>query len=210
LDPILRRILVFCTAGATPVIALVADGKILRQWRAPQTEGLAASLPEAVAQLMANEPAPDAIAAITGPGSFTGIRAGLALAAGLANGFHCKLIGVTQSEAFAQSLPNLDGRALWTAIDSKRGRVFLDRGEGFAATDLATLKRPAQPIAVAGDAALEVVATLAARDANVMLTSQHQPDPLAVAAAAQLRHQGALPPLPAEPLYVDAPAVTGR
>jgi hypothetical protein len=62
-----------------------------------------------------------------------------------------------------------------------------------------------QPIAVAGNAAVEVAARLAARGADVMLTDARLPVGTHVAQVGALRHAGALPPLAAQPLYVDPP-----
>lgn len=202
------RILSVSTAGQHPAVALVVDGEVSRAWHAPALEGLAAALAPAVAEIMQGEDKPDLVAVCVGPGSFTGIRAGLALAQGLADGYGCRLIGVTQAEAFAHALPLLGERRLWSAIDSRRGRIFLDRGEGFAGTELAGLTRPAEAVAVAGDAAVLLAATLAARGANVMLTSAREAEPRHVAMVALQRAEGLLPPLAAEPLYIDAPAVT--
>jgi hypothetical protein len=52
---------------------------------------------------------------------------------------------------------------------------------------------------------MAVAARLAARGTDTMLTTARLPQPLQVAAIGLRRHQGALPPLPPVPLYVDAP-----
>jgi tRNA threonylcarbamoyladenosine biosynthesis protein TsaB len=97
-----------------------------------------------------------------GPGSFTGLRAALSLAHGLASG-GLPLVAVTVAEALAEEVGPLAGRVLWTAIDNRRGRVFLDRCGALTAVALNDLPVPAAPVAVAGDAAVEVMAALAAR-----------------------------------------------
>ena len=77
-----------------------------------------------------------------GPGSFTGIRAGLALAHGIALAAGVPVVGVTVGEALADSLPYLGERQLWVAIDSRRGRVFLERDDTVVATPLDALPTP--------------------------------------------------------------------
>ena len=52
----------------------------------------------------------DLVAVTVGPGSFTGIRAALALAHGLALAAGVPVIGVTVGEALADALPHLGDR----------------------------------------------------------------------------------------------------
>jgi tRNA threonylcarbamoyladenosine biosynthesis protein TsaB len=151
----------------------------------------------------------DLIAVTVGPGSFTGIRGGVALAQGLGLAADRPVIGVTVGEALADSLTDslafIGDRTLWCAIPSRRGRVFLDTGQKVLSLAITNLPDPHGPIAVAGPAAAEVAARLAARGADVMLTDASLPTGRHVAAVAERRFRGALRPLAAEPLYVDAP-----
>jgi tRNA threonylcarbamoyl adenosine modification protein YeaZ len=147
----------------------------------------------------------DLVAVTVGPGSFTGIRAGVALAHGIALAAGVPVVGVTVGEALADSLPHLGERDLWVAIDSRRGRIFLERDGAVIATPLDDLPLPRGKVAVAGDAAPTVAAWLAARDADVMLTDARLPLARHIAVAAATRFQGGLPPLPPQPLYVDPP-----
>ena len=116
------------------------------------------------------------------------------------------MVGVTVGEAMAEALPHLGERPLWVAIDSRRGRVFLERpGMPVGAYALDALPIPAHPVALAGDAAPAVAAALAARGVDVMLTDIRLPLVRHVALAAARRHRGELPALAAQPLYVDPP-----
>lgn len=205
----MRRVLALDSALAICAVAVVQDDQVLAEQQAAQQRGEAARLPvmaESVlraAGLAATDL--DLIAVTVGPGSFTGIRAGLALAHGLALAAGRKLVGVSVGEALAEALAGLDGRGVWAAIDSRRGRVFLERDGRVAAVSLDALPEPAGPVALAGDAAAEVAARLAARGHDVMLTDARRPHPLHVALAARRRVAGQLPPRPPQPLYVDPP-----
>lgn len=207
----MRQILALDSALARCSAAVVRNGHVLAQQQEALARGQAARLPvmaEAVlraAGLAATDL--DLIAVTLGPGSFTGIRSALALAHGLALATDRPLVGVSVGEALAEALPPLADRMLWSAIDSRRGRVFLERDGAVTAFQLDDLPDPTGPIALAGDAAAEVAARLAARGNDVMLTDARLPMPPAVARAAARRMEHELPPRPAQPLYVDPPEV---
>jgi tRNA threonylcarbamoyl adenosine modification protein YeaZ len=152
----------------------------------------------------------DAVGVTVGPGSFTGLRAALALAHGIALGAGCPVVGVTVGEAIAEAFPQLGTRRLWTAIDSRRGRVFLDRGpngseDDIASFELANLPVPDGPVAIAGDAAILVAACLAASGVDVALTDLREALPRHVAVAAARRLARELSPREAQPMYIDPP-----
>jgi hypothetical protein len=114
-------------------------------------------------------------------------------------------VPVTVAEALADSLPRLGERALWTAIDSRRARVFIGAGGEWAAYALDALPEPDRPVALAGNAAAEVACALAARGCDVMLTDARVPMPRHIALVAARRLRGELPALAAQPLYIDPP-----
>ena len=146
------------------------------------------------------------VAVTVGPGSFTGLRAALSLAQGFATARGLPLVPVTVAEAFVEALPHLGGRTLWVAVDSRRKKMFLDQGAGMRSVGLLDVTRPDRPVALAGNAARELAAVLAARGADVMLTDERRVRARDVARAALRRRAGELPPLDAVPLYVDPPA----
>jgi tRNA threonylcarbamoyladenosine biosynthesis protein TsaB len=156
----------------------------------------------------------DRLAVTIGPGSFTGLRAGLATARGLALATGLPLIGITTLEALAAAVPaaEREGRRLVAALDSKRAEIYL---QSFAA-DLARLDSPvaSRPeayaatiapetrVVVAGDAAEAMREVLAARGCAVTLASSGPaPDPVVIAVLAATRPVPAIPPAP---LYVHA------
>jgi tRNA threonylcarbamoyl adenosine modification protein YeaZ len=147
----------------------------------------------------------DLVAVIVGPGSFTGIRAGIALAHGIALAVGVPVLGVTVGEALADSLPYLGTRELWVAIDNRRGRIFLERAGKVTVSSLDELPVPDAKVAVAGDVAARVAATLAARDADVILTDARFAAPRHIAIVAERRSKGGLRPLPPQPLYIEPP-----
>ncbi len=137
------------------------------------------------------------IAAVTGPGSFTGLRATLALAQGLALGTGAMLHGVASGEALRHTVAThaaggAHGLPLWCVTVARRDRVFLERaGDAHPqAFMLEALPVPVQPVLLAGDAAETVAAALARAGARARCSGVTRPDPVAVAALA---------------LYVDPP-----
>jgi len=193
------------------VAAILSDDQVLARRQRLVQRGQATMLPimvEAVFDEAALSPAElDMIAATIGPGSFTGIRAALALAHGIGLAAGVPVIAVTVGEALAEALPRFRRRQLWSAIDNFRGEVFLERAGRVVDIALDHLPIPDGPVAIAGDAAIEVAARLAARNADVMLTDAKLPQPSHIAMAARRRHSGRLPPRPPQPLYVEPLAV---
>ena len=200
------RVLALDAALARCSAAVVADGIVLAQRSQDAARGHAALLPVMVRAVLDDAPGVlDFVAVTVGPGSFTGIRAGLALAHGIVLSLGIPVIGVTVGEALAAALPPLLGRTLWSTIDSRRDRIFLETADTVIAYDLGALPSPIGPVAIAGDASIQVTARLAARDFDVMLTNARMPSAWAIAAAGADRFAGRLPPRDAQPLYVDPP-----
>lgn len=203
------RILALDSAVARCSATLVADGAVIAGYQQDLDRGHASVLP-----VMAQDCLQDAgvhaadldlIAVTVGPGSFTGIRGGIALAQGIGVAADRPIIGVTVGEALADSLPQLGGRALWCAISSRRGRIFLEVPDNVLSLAVAEIPDPLGPVAIAGDAAADIASRLAARGANVMLTDARLPTGRHIAQVAERRFLGTIRPLPAEPLYVDPP-----
>ena len=202
---------------------LDAEGRCLAAAAAEAERGHATLLPTLAARVLGEAGLPAsalrAVAVGVGPGGFPGLRAALALAQGIAfDAGGLPVIGVTTGEALLAALTEEErrGRAVWAALDTKRGRVMLERFAPGAAVpegppapfEERELPQPAGPVAVAGDAAPAVAARLLARGADALLTGTRLPDSVALGRVALLRLAGALPPRMAEePLYGEPPAV---
>ena len=204
------RILVLDSALARCTAALVVDDAVLTARSEIRKQGQESVLPVMAQQVLAETSRLrgawiDLVAVTVGPGSFTGIRAGLALAHGIGAALGVPIIGVTVGEAIADAFPHLGDRVLWTVTDSRRGQIFLERDGETASLTQEALPIPAGKVAVAGAAALQVAARLAASGANVMLTDARFALPRHIALVAARRHAGTLPPRSAQPLYVDSP-----
>jgi tRNA threonylcarbamoyladenosine biosynthesis protein TsaB len=64
-----------------------------------------------------------AVVAASGPGSFTGLRVGLSLAKGIAQGLDIPIIGVSSLESMANQLPFVE-HTVCTLLSSRRGEVI--------------------------------------------------------------------------------------
>jgi tRNA threonylcarbamoyladenosine biosynthesis protein TsaB len=211
------RILALDGSLARASAALWVDGTVVARRATAGERVQPTALPPMAEELLKEGGAPDAVAVVVGPGGFTGLRTAIALAEGIALGLGVPVIGVTTGEALAAALPEAlrAGREVWAAVDTKRGRVALERLAPGAFAAVAPpvvlgerdLPRPSGPVAVAGDAAPVVAARLLAREADAVLTDSRLPDAAAAAGVAALRLRGAIPPRRAAPLYAEPPAV---
>jgi len=174
--------------------------------------GQAACLPALVAEVLAAAgPDPIGLVAVTiGPGSFTGLRAGLALAHGLAAGWGCPIVGVGIAEALARQVApdratGTVAPPIWVALHSRPGRVFLARDDTLASHQLDALPQVTGLPILTGNAAAAVAERLRDRGDQVDLRTADLPSPACIAVIALQRYRGERPALPAQPLYIDAP-----
>ncbi|HBK08557.1 MAG TPA: tRNA (adenosine(37)-N6)-threonylcarbamoyltransferase complex dimerization subunit type 1 TsaB [Acetobacteraceae bacterium] len=203
------RILALDSAVGRCSATIVSDNEVIAGYQQDLDRGHASVLP-----IMARDCLRDAgiqageldlVAVTVGPGSFTGIRAGVALAQGIALAAGIPVIGVTVGEAIADALPQLGGRHLWCVTASRRGRIFLETGAEVLSLAISDLPNPLGSVAIAGGEAAAVASRLAARGVNVMLTDARMPTGRHIASVAERRFLGTIRPLAAEPLYVDPP-----
>lgn len=218
------KILALDSATTACSVALWAEGTVLASESIVQDRGQAEALLPMVERVRAKAgldlSAVDRLAVTVGPGHFTGLRAGLATARGLALALGRPLIGITTLQAVAAGVSAAEraGASLVVALDSKRAEAYFQvfdeqlqpqtapvarQPEEFAADLLA---RGALRYVIAGDAGAPLLVAL--RNAGVVLalaTAAPRPDAAIVAALA------ALAPLedgPPRPLYLHAPETT--
>ena len=201
-----HRVLALDASGAVASVGIV-DGRSLVAYRqAPSGSGLADRLAAMLAEILAEagiEPLSiEAVAVIIGPGSFTGIRASLALAHGFGQSLDVPVHGVRLSDAFGCDLAGLT-RPLWIAATARRGFVFIERaGEAVCCAE-ADLPVPLRPVAIAGEAAELVAARY--DEGEMMVIAARRPSLLGIADALRARLASGAAPIEALPLYVEPP-----
>jgi tRNA threonylcarbamoyladenosine biosynthesis protein TsaB len=176
-----------------------------------QAEALVPMIESVMTAANAAYPDLDRIAVTVGPGSFTGVRVGLATARGIALAAGKPAIGVTTMEVLAAAVPP-QLLPILVAIDTKRGDLYVQQ---FAA-DKAPLSEittvtPAQlgdwietgNCTVIGDGARIAATALGSR--AIISEADAFPDTALIAHIGARRAPQPGGPLP---LYVHAPAVT--
>jgi tRNA threonylcarbamoyladenosine biosynthesis protein TsaB len=210
------------SAGAGASAAVLRDGAIASRRTALRAHGQAEILMPMIAEVLGEAGIAatglDLIGVAIGPGSFTGLRVGIAAGRGLALAAGVPARGVSSFRALAAQVSTSarEGRPLIVALDTRRQDFYLQRfapnGEpegdpmllGAAAADEWL---PSGPLLLAGDAAPRLASALPARDFEVM---EHvtQIDPADIARIAAADVAAGLPPAPPRPAYLRAPDVT--
>ena len=121
------KLLVIDTSGPVCGVAVMEDEKVLCEYTAQNRNTHSANLmPMAEAALQSAGKTigeMDAVAAVTGPGSFTGVRIGVATAKGLAHGAGIPCIPVDALEALSLSAGGFDG-VICPIQDARAGQVY--------------------------------------------------------------------------------------
>ncbi|QMW24391.1 tRNA (adenosine(37)-N6)-threonylcarbamoyltransferase complex dimerization subunit type 1 TsaB [Sandaracinobacteroides saxicola] len=149
-----QPVLVVAT-GHTLSLALIAGAELLAAHDDPAPRGQADALLPAVRAMLGGQ-RPARIVVETGPGSFTGLRIGIAAARALGLAWGVPVAGVSSSLLTAAPFLRDADTPLWVALAAPRGQVWLEpigRPDGRSLADPVAL-RPGMPHAVAADAAL--------------------------------------------------------
>lgn len=121
------RLLVIDTSGPVCGTAVMEDEKVLCEYTAQNRNTHSANLMPMIEAALASAGKTagemDAIAAVTGPGSFTGVRIGVATAKGLAHGAGIPCIPVDALEALALSAGSFEG-VICPIQDARAGQVY--------------------------------------------------------------------------------------
>ena len=183
--------LAFETSAKAASVALTENGKLLGE--SYQNTGLTHSqtLMVMAEDLLkqCNKTVSDvtAVAVAEGPGSFTGVRIGVAAAKGFAWGKQLPCFGVSTLEAMAVSLGVYEGH-ICACMDARRSQVYnalfladggsLERVTEDRAIALADLKAQLEhidgPIFLVGDGAVLTHRTLSAEIPNLILPPEHR------------------------------------
>ncbi len=202
-------VLALDTALETCSVALVSDGEPLAVRCEPMARGhqerLAPMVAEAMAEAGLGFEALDRIAVTVGPGSFTGLRVGLAFAKAMSLALDIPCIGVGTLEALAAGRPGWAAEPLLLAVlDARREHVYLQAfAHGAPRTGPANLSI-AEALALI--ASFEGEATAMVGSGSPLLTSRPaevmQIDPTALARLAATRPSPTGRP---HPIYLRAP-----
>ena len=183
--------LAFETSAKAASVALTQSGKLLgesyqntglthSQTLMVMAEDLLKQCGKTVADLTA-------VAVAEGPGSFTGVRIGVAAAKGLSWGKQLPCYGVSTLEAMAMSLGIYEGHVC-ACMDARRSQVYnalflADKGNIERITEdraiaLAELKTELEhidgPIFLVGDGAVLTYRTLSGENPNLILPPEHR------------------------------------
>jgi len=123
-DHVVKTLLID-TCGETATVALGAGPEIVE--RAEMSRGGASAEIVAAMDGMLRKAEwdlreLDAVGVVSGPGSFTGVRVGLATAKGLCEAARIKMIAVSRLAIFAEAVALADGLV---ALDAGRGELYL-------------------------------------------------------------------------------------
>jgi tRNA threonylcarbamoyladenosine biosynthesis protein TsaB len=120
------KILAIETTDSTGSVALMEAGRLLTEAWLPQGRGSAQTLAPAIQAILAQagwQPTDVQLVAVThGPGSFTGLRVGVATAKTFAYAVEAEVLGVDTLEVIATGAPS-DVQRLAVAVDAQRGEV---------------------------------------------------------------------------------------
>lgn len=184
------RILAFESSARAAGVAILADGALLGEYFQNSGQTHSRTLMQMAQNLLENcdlRPEDvDACAVANGPGSFTGVRIGVAAAKGFCWGRELPCCGVSTLAAMARGAACMDG-VFCACMDARREQVYnaLFQVEGGAFSRLCEdraisveelgedLKKIETPIFLVGDGALLCYTTLSERLPQLGLLPEH-------------------------------------
>ena len=184
-------ILAFETSAKAGSVALLQDGKLLgesyQNTGLTHSQTLLAMAEDMLGSCGLTPQQVQAVAVAAGPGSFTGVRIGVAAAKGFAWGLEIPCCGVSTLEAMAENLGIYDGFVL-PVMDARRNQVYnalfsaeagtltrIREDRAISLEELAEdLRQLDQPIFLVGDGSVLTYQTLKDRIPNLVLPPEHR------------------------------------
>lgn len=121
------KILAIDTSGSNCSVAIIDNEKIISDFNlntgTTHSQNLVPMLEQIQSFSKIDLKDIDAIACCIGPGSFTGIRIGIATAKGIALSLNKPVIGISSLESLAYNVPSFDG-TICSIIDAKNENVY--------------------------------------------------------------------------------------
>lgn len=224
------KILAFDTVAGASSVAVLSDGELLGSDRRDMTRGhsevLVPMIKELVSALSLGFQDLDLIAVTVGPGSFTGVRIGLATARSLSIVTKVPLVGISSFEAVAAALVEKDwnGKPVLIALETKRDDFYLQifedpdlqtsKPEAVASCDLTNyihgLINLQKGLVIAGDGAERAAKVINKHSAYFDLrlaSSLIGPDAKHVAHVAYKKYKFGISKVFTDPIYLRAPDV---
>ena len=181
------KILAFETSAKAASVAIAEDGRLLGESYCNSGVTHSQTLMTMAEGLIASCGQPDAVAVAAGPGSFTGVRIGVAAAKGYAWGRELPCYGVSTLEAMAWGLGVFQGW-ICPCMDARRSQVYnalfraeegnLQRLREDRAISLEELKKELLeldgPIFLVGDGSNLCYNTLRGEVPNLVLPPEHR------------------------------------
>jgi tRNA threonylcarbamoyladenosine biosynthesis protein TsaB len=123
------RVLAIETSASQASVALVQDGQLVMERTHERPKQSAERLLPMIAEVLGEagwqRNAIDRLGVSIGPGSFTGLRVGIACAQGLSLGLDRELVGVPSLQAMTWRAPDSLGGARCAVLDARRDEVFV-------------------------------------------------------------------------------------
>jgi len=123
------RVLGIETSARRGSVSLIEQGRVVialsHEELNAHAERLLPLLDQALTQAGWSRTTLDRVAVGVGPGSFTGLRVGIALGQGIAVGLGIPLVGVGSLRAMAAAVPSERPGSRWALLDARRGEVFV-------------------------------------------------------------------------------------
>ena len=207
-------LLAFDSGSPLTSVAVAREGAVIAEdavERASSPESLLALIDAVLARCGGTPADIDAICVLAGPGSFTGLRIGLATALGLHHALGVRAAAMPTLRVLAEASDG-DARRVIAVVDAMRGEWFAQaflRSSTMVEEGAPRILRPEQLAALEPEVVIGFGASRLAETAGLVDVVARDPPPLArVAARLGARWQNWDPGLLTHPLYLRSAATT--